>query len=440
MSEPELQFKNTISAGSLLAGPGLLLAVLLLISPILLCGDAYRIPPFENISTTRLPDGSYELSYDLYPRMLDFPSMQDTLKTVLLRVSELGGGVFLNIPSWDCLSGDIGENVPIGRGKRIVWNAPAESWYDPGIEYGLRLTVVESKYWNPQRSIMDRSHSNLQPPAVTPDRLQQLPEPVPTVPPKDKLVYIPGGTFSWQGFSYKIAGFYLSAFEVTQGEYEAVMGRNPAIQFGVGPEYPVYYVSWLDAVVYCNLRSMREGLKPCYSLAEYGTDPRAWPRWWDYLPDAAQANINCDFSASGYRLPREEEWLHAASGSDATYHAYRDAMLAARDSLGNDTICTQPVGSYAPNAAGIYDMHGNVAEWTWNAFSCLNDQFKGLSTDRDGFYDLHLRNHAVAFRQGQGAYWHMTAHEDFKPYQHWLLLVAGNVYDAVGFRVCRSSK
>lgn len=440
MSEPELQFKNTISAGSLLAGPGLLLAVLLLISPILLCGDAYRIPPFENISTTRLPDGSYELSYDLYPRMLDFPSMQDTLKTVLLRVSELGGGVFLNIPSWDCLSGDIGDEIPIGKDKRVIWNAPAESWCKPEIDYGLRLMAVEPRYWNPQESIMDRSYAILRSPAVTPDRLQKLPEPVFTAARDDKLVYIPGGTFSWQGFSYPVAGFYLSAFEVTQGEYEAVMGRNPAIQYGVGPNHPVYYVSWLDAVVYCNLRSLREGLEPCYSLADHGFDPRAWPVWWDYLQDAAQANISCDFAASGYRLPKEEEWLHAASGSDATYHAYRDAMLAARDSLGRDTICTQPVGSYAPNDAGIHDLHSNVAEWTWNAFSCLNDQFLGLSTDRDGFYNLHLRNHAVAFRLGQGAYWHMTAHEDFKPYQHELLLGAGHVYDAVGFRVCRSSK
>lgn len=64
-SEPEEKPFSAISAGRLLkAGPVLLLEVLLLIGPILLYGDAYRLPPFENISTQKLPNGSYEIRYD----------------------------------------------------------------------------------------------------------------------------------------------------------------------------------------------------------------------------------------------------------------------------------------------------------------------------------------------------------------------------------------
>ena|GEM_PF-1567423 len=445
MSEPDLKFNHSIARTAdcfIKAIPALLLALLLLLSPILLCGDAYRIPPFENISTQKLPDGSYEIRYDLYPHRLGFANAGDTLATVLLRVSEIGGGVWLNIPDWDCLSGDIGENVPIGRGKRIVWNAPGESWYRPEIDYGLRLTAVDPKTWYPYRSNTERAHSNIPPPAVTPWHLQNLPEPLPVTPtPDSTLVRVPGGSITWWGVNFSAESFYMDKHEVTQAEYEAAMGYNPAIQFGVGPNHPVYYVSWLDAVVYCNLRSLREGLDPCYSLAEYGADPRAWPLYWDYVWDAAQANIVCDFSTSGYRLPTQEEWLLAARGSDASYYEYLNTMLATCDSTGAPTVCTLPVGSFAPNDTGIYDLHGNVAEWTWTPFNCLDRELKGINAVRDGFYYVHSKkNQAVGARLGMGASWDLKPWKDFDPNAHSHHLWAGYAYDAVGFRVCRGSK
>ncbi len=89
------------------------------------------------------------------------------------------------------------------------------------------------------------------------------------------MVYVQGGSITWWSVSFGADSFFISAYGVTQAEYETVMGYNPAIQFGLGPNYPVKYVSWLDAIVYYNLRSLKEGLLPCYECADYGNDPRA---------------------------------------------------------------------------------------------------------------------------------------------------------------------
>ena len=121
-----------------------LLAALLLMSSGLLRGDSYiHVPPFENLKSDMLVDGSYDIRYDLYPQLLKFPIVRDTLKTVLLRVSEIGGRVFLDIPSWEYLSGNIGENVHIGPDKRNIWSAPRESFFSPGKDYSFRLVEVK---------------------------------------------------------------------------------------------------------------------------------------------------------------------------------------------------------------------------------------------------------------------------------------------------------
>ena len=72
--------------------------------------------------------------------------------------------------------------------------------------------------------------------------------------------------------------FYMGKYEVTQAEYEQYCsygGSSPSSDYGYGDNYPAYYVSWYDALVYCNKRSMTEGLTPCYSINEE-TDPTKW--------------------------------------------------------------------------------------------------------------------------------------------------------------------
>ncbi len=153
--------------------------------------------------------------------------------------------------------------------------------------------------------------------------------------------------------------FYLGVTEVTQAEYESVMGVNPSY-FRIGPDQPVERVSWLDALVYCNARSEREGLTPAYRMEP---DRLVW-----------------DPEADGYRLPMEIEWEYACrAGTDtpfscgdclgtdrANYHGYRP-MPGCPEGLYRE----QPVavGSFPANPWGLHDMHGNVYEWCWDPFA-----------------------------------------------------------------------
>jgi len=66
--------------------------------------------------------------------------------------------------------------------------------------------------------------------------------------------------------SVTLSSYYIGKYQVTQDEYKAIMGSNPSVDWGVENNYPVYNVSWYDAIKYCNLRSMNEGLMPVYKV------------------------------------------------------------------------------------------------------------------------------------------------------------------------------
>jgi formylglycine-generating enzyme required for sulfatase activity len=110
----------------------------------------------------------------------------------------------------------------------------------------------------------------------------------------------------------------------------------------------MYYVSWFDAIEYCNKRSVKEGLTPVYRESE--------------------DSISCDWNANGYRLPTEAEWEYAAKGgknlSTCLYAGSNSAWAVAW--YGGDGSMTHPVGIKAPNDLGLYDLSGNVWEWCWD--------------------------------------------------------------------------
>ncbi len=174
-----------------------------------------------------------------------------------------------------------------------------------------------------------------------------------------ELIFVEGGSFMMGSKDFKnerpihevsISSFYISKYQVTQEEWEELMGSNPSCF--KGDELPVERVSWYDAIEYCNKRSIKEGLKPCYR--------------------GNGGKITCRWNANGYRLPTEAEWEYAARGGKKS----KDYKYSGSDDIddvswyyNNSGDKTHRVGENQANELGIYDMSGNVWEWCWDWYS-----------------------------------------------------------------------
>ncbi len=173
------------------------------------------------------------------------------------------------------------------------------------------------------------------------------------------LVFVEGGSFSMGSsdgapveqpvHNVQVDSFYISKYEVIQSQWKEIMGTNPTLAKGTGEKYPIYNITWNDAVDFCNKLSIREGLIPCYS--------------------GSGAGVECNFSANGYRLPTEAEWEYAARGgkkSQNRLYAGSDNEAEAGWSSENSDNTSHEVGLKTPNELGIYDMSGNLWEWCWD--------------------------------------------------------------------------
>jgi len=179
-----------------------------------------------------------------------------------------------------------------------------------------------------------------------------------------------------------ISAFIMDACEVTRGQFAAFVNateyktraeeksssktwRNPG--FAQRPDEPVVFISWYDAVAYCNRRSRQADLEPCYTFLD-------------------SLNVLADLSANGFRLPTEAEWEYAARGGDndtlypwgeeqgcrnptnqspvflANYKQWRSRTT-------DEWVWTSPVKEFPPNSIGIYGMGGNVWEWCQDWYS-----------------------------------------------------------------------
>ncbi len=352
---------------------------------------------FAQRAGTKLVDISYGVTADT-PTVI-----------VSLGISSDGGTTF-SVPT-TTVSGAIGAGVAIGIGKTIIWDAGAD--------------------WSGQYSARMRFK----------------------VTANDEFSLIPAGAFtigdSLDGLSnaptrtVTLSAFYMGRQEVTKAEWDAVKAwavshgyTDLAVGAGKALEHPVQTVSWWDVVKWCNARSEKEGLAPCYTVA--GAVMKT---------GATAPTVN--WAANGYRLPTEAEWEKAARGglsgkrfpwgdtishTQANYVSNSYYAFDVSPTRGyhptyvtGASPYTSPVGSFVANGYGLYDMAGNVWEWCWDRYGTYAS---GAQTDPRGAATGSDR----VFRGGS---WNYSA---------YICLVA-NRYggdparsgDYVGFRIARRS-
>ncbi|MCL2066182.1 MAG: SUMF1/EgtB/PvdO family nonheme iron enzyme [Treponema sp.] len=206
-----------------------------------------------------------------------------------------------------------------------------------------------------------------------------------------------------------LSGFRMSRYPITQQQYMDVMGHNPSYFSGL--RNPVEGVSWFDVIVFANRLSIMEGLSPAYSINN-STNPDNWgaaltsetdPRLaaWDAVKIVAGSN--------GYRLPTEAQWEYAAKGGNPlapgwlgyTYPGSNNAdeigwhFYNSSDSGRPIDQKTHQVGQKKGNFLGLYDMGGNVWEWTWDRWSdYTTDEETDPIGPSSGVYDRVTRGGA----------------------------------------------
>lgn len=153
--------------------------------------------------------------------------------------------------------------------------------------------------------------------------------------------------------------FYMQETEVTQGQWRTLMGNNPSENATCGDSCPVEKISWYDALAYLNALSTSQGLEQCYVMSGCSGTP-------GLSYSCTQVTWKNGLDCRGYRLPTDAEWEYAARAgtTSSRYGNIRDIAW-----YSGNASKTRPVKGKLPNGWGLYDMLGNVWEWTWDAYA-----------------------------------------------------------------------
>ena len=320
------------------------------------CAIAKAAPPVvSNVSASQMPGTKF---VNIYYNLAD---ADGDLQTIEVRVSS-DGGLTYSVPATS-LTGHVGSGVATGTGKHVLWDAGTDFGGNFIERCKVRITATDGNLPSAPAGMMTIPAGYFQ----MGDTLEGAASPTANI---------------------LISQFSMDRYEVSKGLWDQV--RLAAVADGFtdiaaggsfnGTLHPVHTISWYDAVKWCNARSIRDGLVPCYYTNVAKTNA--------YIYKTGSTDLTPDmvlWNATGYRLPTDAEWEKAARGGltnkrfpwgDTITHSQANYQ-ASSSSYTYDISPTQsyhpiygtgtaPCGTFPANGYGLYDMAGNHWEWTWD--------------------------------------------------------------------------